>query len=262
MITVIFDWLDEASGRVPIFVLPVRMEETAFDWSTAISTAIGGLATLAAALIAFWLGNRAEQRRRYEKQKNEDAANALSGFLKLSQWTDLLINIEMFIDRSFKDAQENGLTAFDPYAMVNPAAGKFVEPEFLVSSEYSFLLTSEDYELVSHVGLVERRAASLNRVLEKYSSIHQEMQNWLESLPEIEREIDGPIASDKIPLRYKSHFDRRVAQLNLLVAGMIEHLHGDITLAKETTQRFGDVASNKFAPFFPKLKFEERGARG
>ncbi|SET65195.1 hypothetical protein SAMN04489858_107170 [Paracoccus homiensis] len=251
----ILAWLSEIDGKLSVFVIPLNQPQTGLDWSTIVSGVVGGLATLIAAFCVFWLGNRNERKAREDEELKAAAANALSGYFKLAKWCNLIANINLHIDKSFQAAREHGLSSSEAFAVVGPSAGVFTEPRLLSASEFSFLLTKENFKIAEDVGLVEERAINLHHLFQKYSELHIELQMWLDAIPEFSRKLDGPIASDQIPNAYKDRFDYRAAQLNQILGGIIDTLEEDMAFSIKTTQKFILAAHERYKPHFPKLDF-------
>lgn len=255
MIDVILGWLAQIDGKLSIFVIPLNQHKAGLDWSAMTSTAVGGLVTLIAAFGVFWLGNRNERKARVDEERKKAAANALSGFFKLAKWSNLIANIDLQINKSVESAKEHGLSSNDAFAIFGPSAGVFVEPELLKACEFSFLLSAENFELVADVGMVEERAVNLHHLFKQYSTLHVELQMWLDAIPGFSRKLDGPVANDKFPSEHKDRFDFRAAQLNQIMAGIVEHLEKDKSLSIETIQKFILAAHECYKPHFPKLDF-------
>jgi hypothetical protein len=251
----IFAWLSEIDGKLAVFVVPLNPPQTGLDWSTIFSGVVGGLATLFAAFSVFWLGNRSEQKKREDEDLKAAAANALSGYFKLAKWCNLIANINLQINKSYQAANEHGLSSSEAFAIVGPSAGVFTEPELLNASEFSFLLTKENFEIVTDVGLVEDRAINLHRLFQQYSALHIELQLWLDAIPGFNRKLDGPIAKDQIPDDYQDRFDYRAAQLNQIIGGIVEALEEDMPFSTKTTQKFILAAHERYKPYFPKIDF-------
>ena len=254
MIEAIFGWLSQIDGKLSIFVIPLTKPQTGFDYSAITSSVVGGLVTLLAAFGVFWLGNRKERKIREDEERKKAAANALSGYFKLAKWSNLIANIDLQINKSVKSAAEHGLSSSEAFAIIGPSAGVFAEPEQLKASEFSFLLTAENFELVDDVGKVEERAINLHHLFNQYSTMHVELQMWLDTIPGFSRKLDGPIATDHFPVEYKDKFDFRAAQLNQIMAGIVEHLEQDKISSIKTTQKFISAAHECYKPHFPKLE--------
>ncbi len=72
--------------------------------------------------------------------------------------------------------------------------------------------------------------------------------------------MEGPLASDRISPELKPHHDFKTAQLNRILAGITDHIKDDSARSVEVTQKFINVAHDRFGPDFPKMKFEDVSA--
>lgn len=255
MFDIIYGWFSQIDGKLSIFVIPLTQPQTGLDWSAITSSVVGGIVTLVAAFGVFWLGNQKERKAREDEERKIAAANALSGYFKLAKWSNLIANIDLQISKSIEAAAAHGLSSSEAFAIIGPSAGVFAEPELLKASEFGFLLTAENFELVDDVGRVEERAINLHHLFKQYSTMHIELQMWLEAIPGFSRKLDGPIATDKIPAEYKDKFDFRAAQLNQIMGGITEHLEKDKISSIKTTQKFISAAHECYKPHFPKLEW-------
>lgn len=241
-------WLSEIDAKVSFFVVPLAPVDSSFDWSSLISTVVGGGVTLIASLVVFYISNRAEKGRREQERNVISANNARTGFIKLIRWANLVANIDKHLNNFFDEAKEERHWSEEAYRIVGPSAGTFTMPERLKAEEYSFLLSEEHSELLSEIQMVEERAININHLFEKYSTEFKEYNDWLHGLPGMHRELSGPIAKTEIPIAYKSQEDERGAQLNRLLAGIMEHLDDDMASAAEAATEFGKIAYEKFKP--------------
>lgn len=225
--------------------------------SNLISTIVGGAATIIAALLAFWLTHRSERNRREEEEKLNASRKAISGYLKLAQYANLISNIKNHIDRSYEESGKEGNQSSEAFLSVQPAAGLFHEPEAFKAEEISFLLSKDGYQVLEKIDLVEQRAKNLHHLFLKYSSVYMEFQNYLFSIPKFEREMDGKIAKDIIPKEHKGKLDYWGGQLNILLGGIVENLDEDLKLSIEAARDFNSIAYAKYYPHFPKIDLRE-----
>ena len=205
-------------------------------------------------VLAWHLNNKSERKKQDEQQRKSEASQALSGYFNLQAWTNLILNIGRLVDNAFNESHNGGLRATDAYAYVPAGVGKFIEPERLTASEYLFLLDKESHELLEHVLLVEARAISLHAILDKYSELRFEMEQWLENAQGVARKLTDRLATDMIPVQYAANFEIRAAKLNLLLWEIIEKSLEDGNFAYETTRRYLDVAHRRLSPEFPKIE--------
>lgn len=224
------------------------------DLNSVFSTVVGGAITLLATVLTWHLSNKSAHRKQQEEQRKAEASQALSGYFKLQAWTNLIQNIGRLVDNAFDQSNEAGLQSTEAYAYVPAGVGKFLEPERLTASEYSFLLDKDSYELLEHVLLVEARAISLHAILDKYSELRLELEHWLEKVQGVKRGLTDRVAVDMIPLEHATNFELRAAKLNLLIWEIIEKSSEDGRFAFVTTKRYLNVAHRRLQPEFPKIE--------
>jgi len=256
MIQGFLEWLPELDGKISIVVVPFIAAESSFDWTAIVSILIVGLITLAAALFSFKLSSRFEREKRVEAEKKLGAAGAMSAYFKLQHSANLVANIKKQIELSYAEAHSHGLSSSEAFMTVGPSAGMFHKPSPLEAVEYSFLLTERHLDLINDVMLVEQRALNLNCLFEQYTEQHIELQVWMDGLPGFERNLDGPIASDKFPVKYRTRLEARGAQLNRIIGGVVEFMDDDLELCVRTINSFLKAAREEYDPFFPKLGFK------
>lgn len=249
-------WLTEINGRVSFFVVPIEKADEGFQWTEAISAGLATIGSAAVALLILWLTVRAEHKRREVDAKKADAAMALTTFSKISRYANIIYAVKNAIDECIANANAIGLRVQDPSLMVGAIPGKFVEPERLKSTEYSFLFTKKDFEVVGHIEDLESGAIHLISLVEEYGRRHAEMQNWLDNAPGVTRSFDGMAAGDMVPLEIKGKLDHRIAQLNVLLAGILEVTENEQPTPVDVVRRFIELAKEApFKEYFPKLEY-------
>ncbi|WP_424942835.1 hypothetical protein [Aliiroseovarius crassostreae] len=220
------------------------------------ATLLGAGISTVTAFIVLNLGQRADRKKRAEERLAIEASHAISGFIKLTQWTNLLANIKQHIDRFYHEAQQDGLQTTEACLIVGPSAGQFTEPEKLKAEEFAFLAMEKESDLLGSVQLLEARAQNTNHVLNDYSRLRMEFEIWLESLPGFQRKLDGRLTEDRFPAEHKGNWDIRVAQLNVLIGELIGQIDDEINFAEQTVNRFSEVARRRFGDRFPKISFD------
>lgn len=249
-------WLTEINGQVSFFVVPLEKADEGFPWTETISAGLATIGSAAVALLILWLTVRAESKRREVDAKKADAAMALTTFSKVSRYANIIYAVKNAIDDGISNANAIGLRVNDPSQMVGAIPGKFVEPERLKSTEYSFLFTKKDFEVVGHIEDLESGAIHLISLVEEYGRRHTDMQNWLDNAPGVIRNFDGMAAGDMVPLELKGKLDHRIAQLNILLAGILEITENEQPKPVDVVRGFIDVAREApFKEYFPKLEY-------
>ncbi|WP_127748432.1 hypothetical protein [Parasedimentitalea marina] len=251
-----FSWLSDIDARVSFIIVQAPDTSASFSWSAIIPTVIGGGIALLTALAMFYFSNSLERKKREEERIRNNASSAVSGFLKLTRWANLVANVDEHINKFYEEANAHGHEADQAFQIVGPSVGKFLEPDRLTVEEYSFLLSKEHSELIGKIQMVEERAANLLQLLDQYSSDYLEFSKWLHTVPGFSRELDGPIAKSKIPKKYMAQVDEHGAQLNRILAGITEHIGEDLVTATQVIQEYGQVAHDEFKPYIEKLSFE------
>ncbi|MFU8864244.1 MAG: hypothetical protein ACNA7O_10025 [Rhodobacterales bacterium] len=249
-------WLTEINGRVSFFLVPVEQADEGFPWAEAISAGIATIGSAAVALLILWLTMRAEHKRREVDTKKVDAAMALATFSKISRYANIIYAVKNAIDDGFAAVNEIGLSVTDPSQMVGAIPGKFVEPERLKATEYSFLFTKKDFKVVGHIEDLESGAIHLISLVEEYGRRHAEMQKWLDDAPGVIRSFDGMAAGDMVPVEFKGKLDHRIAHLNVLLGGIVEVTENEKPRPVDVVRGFIDAAREApFKEYFPKLEY-------
>lgn len=249
-------WLTEFNGRLSFFVVPVAKADEGFPWAEALSAGLATVGSAAVALLILWLTVRAEHKRREVDAKKADAATALATFSKISRYANIIYAVKNAIDEGISNVNAIGLRVTDPSQMVGVIPGKFVEPERLKSTEYSFLFTKKDFEVVGRIEDLESGAIHLISLVEEYGRRHAEMQNWLDNAPGVIRNFDGMAAGDMVPVDLKGKLDHRIAQLNILLGGILEVTENEKPKPVDVVKEFIDAAREApFKEFFPKLEY-------
>lgn len=256
MIENFLDWLSALHTKFVYVFSENGATHDVIDWATLVPTLLGGFITLIVALITFWLTARAERKRRDAERNRDAAVDALSGYHKLSAWVDLFGNINNLISDCFKDAHSDGFNASEPFQVVPPFAGRFLEPPALKINEFRFLLTKKYSECVNEIVELEKHGINITKLLDEYSRLRLELESWIDSLPNVERELSGPLAETAIPAEHKAKFEMRVGQLNRILVGLVEQLETDVPRSKKCLIDFVSAANDLFGSDFPKLDID------
>lgn len=249
-------WLRDINGQVSFFVVPVERADESFPWAEIISAGFATLGSAAVALLILLLTVRAEQKRRVVDAKKADAAMALATYSKISRYANIIYAVKNVIDESFATGTAIGLRVSDPSQMVGAIQGRFVEPERLRATEYSFLFTKKDFAVVGHIEDLESGTIHLISLVEEYGRRHAEMQSWLDNTPGVIRSFDGVAAGDMVPVEIKGKLDHRIAQLNVLLAGIVEVTENEKPKPVDVVRGFIDAAKEApFKEYFPKLEY-------
>lgn len=248
----ILSYIPRLNVNMAFEVSPIE-EKKGFDWIPFASAALGGAASITASVVAFKLSNASNEKAKKDEEKRLSAMAAMSGYFKILHCVNTFSNVKLHIDDSYRQAHESGFKGHEPYQYVAPSVGRFFVPEKLKSEEFSFLLLNNEVDVINNIDIIVSRAFNTLELLDKYSELRLEMMSWVNEIPELERVIDGANATDIIPTKYKSRFEAREIQLNLLLWGIIEDLDGDRDLSIKTIEGFVDSAHKTYSPYFPKI---------
>ncbi|NEX48670.1 hypothetical protein [Pseudotabrizicola algicola] len=248
--------LTELNGRVSLFIIPVEKADEGLPWVEVLAAGLATIGSAAVALLILWLTIRAERNQRNVDAMKADAAMALATFSKISRYANIIYAVKNAIDEGVANVNAIGLRVTDPSQMVGAIPGKFVEPERLKSTEYSFLFTKKDFEVVGQIEDLESGAIHLISLVEEYGRRHAEMQNWLDTTPGVIRNFEGLAAADMVPVELKGKLDHRIAQLNIILAAILEVTENHAPSPVEVVRGFIDAARDaSFKEYFPKLEY-------
>ena len=92
-------------------------------------------------------------------------------------------------------------------------------------------------------------------LIEEYNERQKEVHAWLDGMVDADRQIDGMIATDKIPNQMKGRLNRRIAQLNFLIGHIIEIAEQTSPSPKDVLEGFVSAAvDSQFGDYFPKME--------
>ena len=110
------------------------------DWPAFISTIIGAGVSILTSLAVFGFTSWLEARRKKAEEKKRSAFLAFSGFQKLVRFVNEVKNIDLYIDKAFKDAVEVGLEEAEPFQKIQQLLGAKVAIEPVKIEEMFFLI--------------------------------------------------------------------------------------------------------------------------
>lgn len=279
MLDTIFAWLTEAGGRFSFLVVPIGALDKGFSWTDPglIGAMIGAAAAILVAFAVLMVttiiekGHRALDKTEFDKIRAEDqaavdaqriedrlrreAGGALSAYLKVSRYANSILAVKNAIDQRYADLHADGHELENPSQIVGPIPGKFVVPERLKSEEFSFLLNKESFLVAGEIEDLESSCILMMSLVEEYTAMQFEVQKWLDDMPGADRKIEGMIASDEIPKTMEGRLNRKIAQMNILIASIIEITERDNPTPKEVMEHFIAAAlASPFGKYFPKME--------
>lgn len=245
-------WDDYATGYIKAWVHIANLS----SWTEAITqfmvTLIAGIISF---LVAYWTITRqeklsAEKKTAADRSAAEDAVTR--AFYKLLDCGEILGSMRNLIDQQFAAAAMDGY-ATEPFQVIRPTQGKDYSPERVELSEVSFLAKSKNIELISDISLVYRRTINCVHLSEAHSRERIAMHNWLQNLPGHEGDLEGDIATDAIPMEHRSQFERRAANLNIIIWSWVDQMEASITLTEQVIEQLGRASKAEFGDDFPTI---------
>lgn len=206
--------------------------------------------------IAYWTVKRQDKLLK-EKKVAEDRAAAedavTRAFYKLMDCGEILGSMRNLLDEQFRVGAIDGY-ATEPYQIIRPSQGKDYSPERVQLSEIAFLSKAKDIDLIADISLIYRRTVNCIHLSDAHSKERTAMHDWIQSLQGHQGSLVGDIASDAFPIKHRSQFDRRAANLNLLISSWVEQIEDTIPLVEEVIERLGKASKEEFGEGFPTLQ--------
>jgi hypothetical protein len=232
-----------------------------FDWPKIVPVLVGGGISLVTALALFSLNFWIERRKKAFEKKQQNANLAISGYRKLLQFANLGENLENYITSAIKETIAAGIKSDDAFAHVPAAVGLFPMPERMMTTETVFMMTKDHSELLTAVGLFEERMINNCAIMDRYNDLRERFDNWTLEQVGIESLFDGVIATTKIETAVVQKYDVKRAQLNKIIATLVEHLEVDNKTAAQILADYVSAARSAFGDLFPKIEIVNRGKR-
>lgn len=172
---------------------------------------------------------------------------------KLIDCGEILASMRNSLDEQFIYSSAN-IKVQEPYQSIRPSNGQDYPPSRVELSEIRFLIKSTDIELVSDIALVYRRTINCNHLSDSYSKLRVELHEWVQGLPGHEGSLNGDIANDRVPIRFKDQYERRMADLNLIVYSLVDQVDDTVTLIEDVVDRLGVASRAEFGNDFLAIK--------
>ena len=224
------------------------------DWPAFISTIIGAGVSILTSLAVFGFTSWLEARRKKAEEKKRSAFLAFSGFQKLVRFVNEVKNIDLYIDKAFKDAVEVGLEEAEPFQKIQQLLGAKVAIEPVKIEEMFFLIDLKLSHVMAEIDIMYRRVLNTEAVVAQFNSMKLEFSNFVEvKMQRIQPGEGTRVAFDLIGN------DAKLAQLkggamNNLIGQLLEHLERDCIEAKRLAEVFLNAAQTYFDVDFPKVK--------
>ncbi len=227
------------------------------EWKTVYAVLFGGLISLVASLLMFYITLRNERKKAEENERKKQAANAVSGYFKLLDLANLGANIDKIIDDAFIKTKNAGLKSDDAFNYVPASVGTFPSPNRLTADEIRFLLTKKFSSTISKVQDIEGKMLNNLAIWESYSHLKKDMEDWKMSQMGIVSQFDGIISQEQIPKELQAIYAIKSGQLNLILGSLMENLEKDIPASNEALLCYNKAARTCFGDLFPEIKIDK-----
>ncbi len=242
-------------------ILPIALPpDSSFDWIAPLTQFLVTL--LAAALSYFVARYTVKKAAEIDKEQlrleraDEARSKALTVAIKITNYGDLLANVERHFTRQFRQAEIDGFLNGEPFQAIRPSQGRDFAPEVVNPSELSFLADLQKFELMSQVMLLYRRTLNVIHLITVHSKELVELEEWKQQLPGFKGNLDGDIANDGIPIEFADAFNRRAANLNILISEIVEQTDDTLELLPKVFQEYVQVCRAEFKGGFPQISFQ------
>ncbi|MEL5879768.1 hypothetical protein [Cereibacter sphaeroides] len=230
---------------------------TTAEWSDA---TVQFLATLLAGAISFFVAREtvahqeAVSARKAAATEATTAGNAVTlAFFKIIECGEILAGMRNLLDEQFLAASAERY-AIEPFQIIRPITGQDYPPRRVELSEIAFLSNSNSIDLISDIALVYRRTINCVHLSDVYSKSRVELHDWLQHLPGHRGSLKGDLASDEFPIDHEDGFNRRAANLNLIIASLVCQIDETIALVEDVVDRLGAASKLEFGMSFPVIK--------
>jgi hypothetical protein len=226
-----------------------------FSWWNVIPTLVGGAISIATTAILFSANQRVERKKRAIESRKSEALRAFKGFWKLRNVANGLMNLELQIAQSYREADESGMEDALPFSKVKAFVGALEDYELLEIEEVVFLSRQKNIALLNDIELIVRRARTIEVVVIKYNDMKASFEEFIESHAEEIEVLDEPIVGSKLKGRLGVIAHLRECSGNNLLGQLQELLESDCKESKRVTEAYLEAAEKEFGEDFPKFKF-------
>ncbi|MCP5088170.1 MAG: hypothetical protein GY952_15365 [Rhodobacteraceae bacterium] len=225
-------------------------------WIAVGSALLGGSVSLLTSWVMSRQANVHSEKMRNAEVREGAASRAQEAFVNLLQLTNAAYSLKEVIDGQFSAADEEGLAHLLPVQKVQEiiAVGADLEP--FLSRDITFLLHSDDAELLGDLLVYEKRVHSLQHAIGTYNEKRADLTARFEQgALKIGSESDTLLSSE---LEGKDALlaDVRVSVLQGLLGQIMERLEREVNEGHRLLGRFQNTARNEFKELYPNLKFE------
>jgi len=198
-----------------------------------------------------------ERKRRIRDERTQSALAAYSGLHKLTGTANQVINLAKHLDKEFEKFSTSSAKFAEPSSFVRTAVGAPFAISDLTPEEMVFL-SKGDGELIARIGEVQHRAKNNEYIFREYGRLRSEFDVFLaENAEIIENNPDGSKGIEISGMAGRTA-EMKQAQLNQLLAGLIESIEEDRISVVDVVKRFIDEARIEFGDLFPVKHFEFR----
>jgi hypothetical protein len=213
----------------------------------------GGVATIVVEKIWESKGRRAEM-------NAAQSALAFSALVKLAEIAAWSRKIGRSIDECFETAEGTRAQTLDPGVKVQPLVGSTTAVDRLSSEELALILAAKDAGLLERILALQGNYRASFEIVSHFNLKRQEYSNFMRENVLGGEMIDGLLAGVELDGTKKMAVDSRIAELNQLVAFMIEGAKEDQHAAQHLISRLQTSLNSMSGLSIPEISFV-RGER-
>ncbi|MBW4962119.1 hypothetical protein [Sulfitobacter sp. CW3] len=241
-------------------ILPVALPpESSISWVAALTQF---LVTLLAAALSFLVARwtlsksaKTDMERLRLERRDQAQGKALTVAFKILNYGELLAGLERHLSKQFKQAALDGFES-EPFQIIRPTQGKDFTPEIVNPSEMSFLIEQQKFDLMGQIMLLYRRTLNATHLMTFHSNERTAFEEWIHQLPGHEGKLDGDVANDAIPKEFEDGYNRRAANLNIIITDVVEQVDETLELLPMVFEEFVQACRAEFGEGFPQISAE------
>lgn len=231
-----------------------------FDWSAwaapLLATAVGALIATATSYWAIRTTFRLQSQETAATRRRDEALAAYRVLQSLLDSHAELYTSQIHIDESFEQAKQDGLAHLEPWQKVQSLVGGGRRLEPIDAVNVNFLIDVREATLINEIQLAQRRAAALQKAMEKYSEFRQELTDFAISSSDSINMSDGTLASSEFTGATARVVQLKEAVVQNLLGSIIERLKPDSEEVWRVAERLHGLAIEYFGDDYPQVKIE------